>query len=328
MPLAFKDILAPAANAVGAGLGLLLEGHEDRRQLRQQEKLQNLQIKGQQSMGIFNQDLAKQMWDYTNYENQKKHLQAAGLNPGLMYGMGGGGGVTANTPTGNVNGADAPKGSGQEPLIGAGMGMQLAAQLELLKAQKENIQADTANKEAQATKTAGVDTQVAQNSIEQIKASTTNTQAQTSLTNVQTALTQIEKDVQTDIADKGYRQGALEASIDKLNNEVIQIKNSNWTFNQTKEDIVKTIKQEAINKVIEGELKKSGIQINAAQINKLTADIMQRGKEIDIKQFEATIKANYPQIGNVSGAILNSIKSAIDKINSFDKDYTQPNQIK
>ena len=37
----------------------------------------------------------KEMWDYTNYENQKRHLENAGLNPALLYGMSGGGGATA-----------------------------------------------------------------------------------------------------------------------------------------------------------------------------------------------------------------------------------------
>ena len=32
----------------------------------------------------------------TNYENQKQHIKNAGLNPALMYGMGGGGGISAN----------------------------------------------------------------------------------------------------------------------------------------------------------------------------------------------------------------------------------------
>ena len=31
-----------ASGLIGTGMGLLLEGHNDRRQLRQQEKLQNL----------------------------------------------------------------------------------------------------------------------------------------------------------------------------------------------------------------------------------------------------------------------------------------------
>lgn len=42
----------------------------------------------------YNQKLTKELWDYTNYENQRKHLEAAGLNPALLYGQGGGGGAT------------------------------------------------------------------------------------------------------------------------------------------------------------------------------------------------------------------------------------------
>ena len=43
-----------------------------------------------------NQKRNKDLWDYTNYENQKQHIKNAGLNPALMYGMGGGGGVSAS----------------------------------------------------------------------------------------------------------------------------------------------------------------------------------------------------------------------------------------
>ena len=45
------------------------------------------QMRGQQ----YNKDL----WDYTNYENQRQHLESAGLNAALLYGMSGGGGATA-----------------------------------------------------------------------------------------------------------------------------------------------------------------------------------------------------------------------------------------
>ena len=48
----------------------------------------------------------QEMWDYTNYKNQVKHLEAAGLNPALLYGQGGGGGATAA-------GGNAIAGSGQ-----------------------------------------------------------------------------------------------------------------------------------------------------------------------------------------------------------------------
>ena len=66
------------------------------------------------------------MWDYTNYENQKKHLEAAGLNPALLYGSSGGGGGSA-AGGGNAAGVGLPTSAG------VGMGIQL----EQMEAQKE-----------------------------------------------------------------------------------------------------------------------------------------------------------------------------------------------
>ena len=40
-----------------------------------------------------NQQRNKEMWDYTNFENQRAHLENAGLSIGLMYGQGGAGGA-------------------------------------------------------------------------------------------------------------------------------------------------------------------------------------------------------------------------------------------
>ena len=36
----------------------------------------------------YSTELSKEMWDYTNYENQVKHLKEAGLKPALLYGKG------------------------------------------------------------------------------------------------------------------------------------------------------------------------------------------------------------------------------------------------
>ena len=72
------------------------------------------------------QQFNKEMWDYTNYENQKRHLENAGLNPALLYGMSGGGGATAA----GAQGMGAGIASGHEMGIkqqGRGMGLQAAA---------------------------------------------------------------------------------------------------------------------------------------------------------------------------------------------------------
>lgn len=136
--------LQVAQSGIGAGMGLLLGGINDRRQLQQQQDLQNLQIKGSKELTDYQYQKQLEMWKATNFSAQKEQLKMAGLNPGLIYGMGGAGGTTTGSGGAGVSGANAPVG-GREVQDAMGMGMQL----QLLKAQKDNIEADTANKKAQ-----------------------------------------------------------------------------------------------------------------------------------------------------------------------------------
>ena len=56
----------------------------DNRQLSMQQKLMEMQEAANRRQADYTQNLNKDMWDYTNYENQVKHLEAAGLNPALL----------------------------------------------------------------------------------------------------------------------------------------------------------------------------------------------------------------------------------------------------
>lgn len=133
-----------ANSAAGGIMGLALGGINDERQIRQQEKLQAMQIEGQKEMTEYQRQKQLQMWKDTNYAAQMGELKKAGLNPGLIYGMGGGGGsTTGGGAASGPSGGNAPTGGGEAQAM-AGMGLQMG----LLKAQKENIEADTANKKA------------------------------------------------------------------------------------------------------------------------------------------------------------------------------------
>lgn len=144
MPSLFAQQAAGfGGDLASAGLGLLLERHQDKRQLKQQGKLLDQQYNYDNMMAESNYQRSMRMWHDTNYSAQMDELKKAGLNPGLLYGMSGGGATTADAPTGNVGGAKAASES-QIPAI-VGLGIQ-TAQIGLLKAQKENIEADTANK--------------------------------------------------------------------------------------------------------------------------------------------------------------------------------------
>ena len=111
--------MAAAGSAIGGAMGLGVDWIKQKMQLNQAQKLQDMQMQGQKEMGDYNQGLAMKTWHETNYEAQRKHIENAGLNVGLLYGMGGAGGATTSTPTGNVTGQATYSGET------AGMGMQL-----------------------------------------------------------------------------------------------------------------------------------------------------------------------------------------------------------
>lgn len=136
-----------ASSAAGAILGMATAKWQDKRQISQQEKLNKMQIAGQKEMGAYNQELALDMWDKTGYGAQRRQMEEAGLNVGLMYGGAGSGGTTQGGAAGNVSGGQAAAGSGE-----IGMAMQLGMQMSLMKAQKENIEADTDKKKAETPK--------------------------------------------------------------------------------------------------------------------------------------------------------------------------------
>ena len=124
----------------GALMGALNANSASNQSWQRQHQLMEIQAELNRKNAKFNTAQAKEMWNKTNYEAQLKHMEAAGLNPGLMYGMGGSGGATTNTAPGNVSSGHATP----SPNI-QGMGLQTIAQIKLLEAQKENIEADTAN---------------------------------------------------------------------------------------------------------------------------------------------------------------------------------------
>lgn len=159
MPYGIELAKAAGAQATGGavnrGLGLLFAGPERKAQMKTAKQMQELQMKGDKEMTDYNMKKQLEMWEATGYGAQVDQMKRAGINPALLYGMGSGGGQTANVETGNVSGQHAvtPMASGGSE----GMGLMIG-QMGLLQAQKENIEADTANKKAQATNT-GADTE-------------------------------------------------------------------------------------------------------------------------------------------------------------------------
>jgi len=130
--------------AVGIGgnlLGMFSGNTNQKRQYGQQKELMDLQNKYQRELNQQGADLQFDMWNKTNYGAQLEHMKSAGLNPALMYGMGGGGGST----TGNQGGGNQSMGGVEQQKNMGIEGAMAMAQLELMKSQANKLEAEASS---------------------------------------------------------------------------------------------------------------------------------------------------------------------------------------
>ena len=73
----------------GAVMGALNANSASSQSWQKQHQLMEIQAELNRKNAKFNTTQAKEMWNYTNFKNQMKHIKEAGLSPGLIYGMGG-----------------------------------------------------------------------------------------------------------------------------------------------------------------------------------------------------------------------------------------------
>ena len=144
-------------------------------------------------------------------------------------------------------------------------------------------------------KTKNVAMQHYRNTTATVQATTTNTEAQTALTKINTALPTIQQGIQSDIADKGWIQKEMRAQVQLINDQAIQIENSNWQFNETKQEIIKNIQAQAENAVIQGASLKAGINLTNEQINNLQQQI--ENSKTNQKEMQARITQALSQSG-------------------------------
>lgn len=151
--------------AAGAGAGLL-SGWTSKKQQKRAHKynLEYMEKQFQQSKeaAAINQKYAKDMYDYTSYENERRHMENANLNPALIYGMGGAAGGSASGG-GQVSGGSQPS---TNPVNAGGQYGQMSINAMALMSEiaKNNAQANKDN--AEADKKRGVDTEEAKSRIE------------------------------------------------------------------------------------------------------------------------------------------------------------------
>jgi len=193
-----NDLLGMVGRAAGAMFGIGSERRANKRDRANAER----QYENQRRLNQQGADLQMDMWNKTNYGAQLAHMKDAGLNPALMYGMGGGGGAT----TGSQGGGSASKANAQKQM---GIeGAMAAAQIELMKAQgektnaeKDAILGDTPESKGRITKLGEEAKEIGQR-IENLMESKKNIKAERNLTVTKTEREEILKD--TDQINKEF----------------------------------------------------------------------------------------------------------------------------
>lgn len=250
-------IIAAATSAIGSQIKGIEAREAEERAYTKQKELMDKQYELNNKMAEQNQQRAKYMWDYTNFENQKQHLLNAGLSPALFYGGAGPGGQT-------TGGQGSGVGLGSETGVGFGiqekaLGLQLAGM-----ASQVALNQSQANKNnAEANKIKGADTKLAE--------------SQTSLNKAMESLTNMKENTEA----ANYNLALQEQS--KVFEEARAMANQN--------DIIEATKQTQINTVIQN------YYLNSLTAFEKIANIELKGqeaayisKQIEWYSFEAITK--------------------------------------
>jgi hypothetical protein len=121
------------------------------RQSADEDRRMQLQNQWNKEAAAQSQEYAKEMFDYTGYENQVKQMKAAGLNPALLNGGSG--------SPGQAHGATVEPATAMQPmgLQVALQAQQVAAQTALTNAQAEKIRSETTAQKVENLIGVGVD---------------------------------------------------------------------------------------------------------------------------------------------------------------------------
>jgi hypothetical protein len=234
-----------AIGQLGGFLGMGFNQMGQDQQNYNTQQFMAMQHSNQRNLNEQMQQIQQENWDYTNYENQVKHLKNAGLNVGLLYGQGGAGGSTM----GGASGGSAAMGSAAQNNTPQVMAQMLQAMMMKSEIAKNESEANRNN--ADADKKRGVETRLGETQIGSLNQGIENQKAQQKLTEIETDLKGIEYEL---------KNATFDDSVDIVKNE--KNKQLKQIYILEKEGLIKN--EEAKVKARELDLKLAGMSLDNA----------------------------------------------------------------
>ena len=193
-------------NALSQAFGLSWSpGRAMNEQWKYNKNIMALQNQYQQQAAAQSQQYAKDYWDYTNAENQVRHLKDAGLNIGLMYGQSGAGGMGASGGA-HQSAPDQPQGN---PVGMALQVQQIEQQRRMNDAQIALAEAQAEKTKVEASKIGGVDIQESLARIENLLADTEKARKEGNVFEATVGLVEAQKKLTEKLEDKAYWDAEL-----------------------------------------------------------------------------------------------------------------------
>lgn len=288
IPLAMIPTAVKAGTALaGIGAQAGMQAHMGRKGHERQKELMGIQYQNQQGLNQQGHELQMEMWNKTNFPEQVAKLKEAGLNPALLYGKQGAGGVT----TGSQTGGSAQGGNySHAPMMDIAGMMKLASEIGLIDAQKDKTEEET-------KKIGGVDTELAW-------AQTNYTERLGLKTEVETELARLQKALTVE-------------NTRKIAEETKGIIIANDIQGQAKADIIKNIKLDAILKEVQAKLGEANIKLTDQKVEESKQIIAKYVQEIT--NMEEMLKVQQDMYGKDGwkkkvDQKANDIKEAYNKI--------------
>lgn len=256
------------------------------------------------TMNRINFEQQNQMFDkqaaWHSARQQKERLEEAGLNPALMYGIGGEGGSSVSSGGGAGAQVQGTSNAGTQAVM---MGLQaksIESQIALNNAQASKINAETEKTEKETEKTTA-ETESVWSGIELLKTRTSSEEAKTRLTNMQTELTEAMREESWANWEKA-RAGVAEISriMEKLDKEIEGMGFDNEIKNKSKEAIVgnyfadlKVKAQQVIESQSKTNLNKRQSDVFDATIDDIKSTITNRDMTEEAKRKSIDTEVNY-----------------------------------
>lgn len=325
----------PVGGIIGGALGLFSGGggkSEAEKQREQRAAEERSWGYTKQGMGLqyqLNEQAADnmykrnmQMWDETNYEAQRKHIEDANLSVGLMYGNGGG--MAASTAGGQQQGVSGPS---HDPVSAALQKEALGLQFEQIRSQNMLNYSQAAKNNAEAEKISGADTKEAESRIElnDMNKQLINSEIEINAANITKLV------AEGQIAMQQYNQELINTEISNETKE-IKIKQATAEYYQSltagmlniagarlNDEQGKLIRKQAENFVFEMITKRMSAEAAKEQAEafakKVTNDYEQTGRKLDQEQERLLKEWIYGGIDTFS----NVVGKALDAAGMFTK---------